>query len=100
VTRLNDCHLWPARVSQMQVGDRVGAPLDALWANVQGTLFLSALARVAQVHGGALIVEKKADGYHVDLSRVPKGHRFQRKSSWSGKVYRVKGITGDGARGG
>jgi hypothetical protein len=73
----------------MQPGDKGAVQANGIQAGPQGQVYILALAPLIQCGEGTVLVEKREDGYHIDLVHVP-DYRWER--CVDGKVYRVKSV--------
>lgn len=93
--KLPDCRLKPVRVYQMQVGDVYGVREGGLVADVRGRVYVMLDAATLIPGAGLVTVERKEDGYYLDLSHVP-GVRWSRDVPKNVRISRVRGVTGIG----
>jgi hypothetical protein len=73
----------------MQVGDKGAVLPDGIQAGKQGRVFILAIESLVPCGEGTVLVEKREDGYHIDLAYVPD---YRWKRFVGGKVYRVKSV--------
>jgi hypothetical protein len=76
----------------MQPGDKAAVSVCSVAAPGKHPV-IYATAPLHPVGQGKVTVEKKHDGYHIDLCNVP-GVRLKRKVAYGGKVFRAKSVSG------
>jgi hypothetical protein len=86
---LPNCRLRATTIQQMTPGETRAAPEWALWENLRGDAFLSPNALVGE---GSMSITCCCDGFKVDVTDVPTGHRWPRLSRFDGLP--VVSITG------
>ncbi len=83
-------------VGEMLVGDvgAVGLGAVQVAATKDRRTYISRSARLVECGEGTVIVERREDGYYIDLAYVPEGYRFER--GVEPPISRVRGILNGG----
>lgn len=88
--RMPECNLLPLRVWQMQSGDVYAVDSAAVIVDYHRRIYIMAAGALRQV-GCGVTVEKRCDGFHIDVSNVD--HRWDRQSPYRG-LLRVRSVSG------